>query len=190
MEIALSSLCGPDDVITPISLKDEEARVALGYRGAQNFEQGFFNHIPASALKQSIPADIWSGYYKFCFERNPWDKVVSWYYWEVKNGRPMSVDQFIQSGHFALVGGEGGFDLYTDSQQQLLVDQVYRYEEMQDALIDIAEKLSVPALPELPRAKSEFRDNKESYKAFFTGSQSRTVKRAFQREIEQFGYKY
>ena len=37
IEIALSKFCGPKDVITPISLEDEEIRKELGYRGPQNY---------------------------------------------------------------------------------------------------------------------------------------------------------
>ena len=36
LEMALSSICGPDDIITPITPVDEIARLKLG-RGAQNY---------------------------------------------------------------------------------------------------------------------------------------------------------
>ena len=36
-EVALSKICGPDDVITPITPIDEQQRIDLGYRHAQNF---------------------------------------------------------------------------------------------------------------------------------------------------------
>ncbi len=37
MEIALSILCGPEDIITPITPVDERERLRRGGRGAQNY---------------------------------------------------------------------------------------------------------------------------------------------------------
>ena len=71
IEIALSKFCGPDDIITPISPKDEEMRRKLGYLGPQNYllpissysvydaarwlikrkKKRFYNHIPAKERK-------------------------------------------------------------------------------------------------------------------------------------------
>jgi len=36
MEIALSGICGDQDVITPISEEDEKVRREMGFRGPQN----------------------------------------------------------------------------------------------------------------------------------------------------------
>ena len=38
VEIALSKVCGPDDIITEISPEDEELRQAAGGRPPQNFQ--------------------------------------------------------------------------------------------------------------------------------------------------------
>jgi hypothetical protein len=37
IEIALSSICGKDDIITPISKEDEKIRSKMGYIGPQNY---------------------------------------------------------------------------------------------------------------------------------------------------------
>jgi len=37
VELALSSACGPEDIVTPISLEDEHLRVRDGVIGARNF---------------------------------------------------------------------------------------------------------------------------------------------------------
>ena len=38
-------------------------------------------HIPPSALRGRVPAHIWNEYTKFVFVRNPWDWVVSQYFY-------------------------------------------------------------------------------------------------------------
>lgn len=55
IEIALSKICGEQDIITPVSPEDEKTRMALGYRGPQNYiingARLFYNHIPASDVR-------------------------------------------------------------------------------------------------------------------------------------------
>jgi hypothetical protein len=50
VEVALSKICGPDDIITPIMAIDERQRLDLGYRHAQNYgadETELANYIRA-----------------------------------------------------------------------------------------------------------------------------------------------
>jgi len=190
LEIALSAICGEQDIITPISPADEKTRVQRGYLGAQNHAQlQCFNHMSAQHVKALIGADVWDSYYKFCFERNPWDKVISWYYWEIKNGRPMSFEDFMASGHFAAVGRSGGHDLYTDKQGDILLDDVHLYENMPQAILNIQNKLGV-TLPVLPNAKGQFRDNKQPYSDFYSDGHKNMVAKAFAREIDKFDYRF
>ncbi len=71
-EVALAKVCGVDDVVTPIS-------PAVHGHHAQN-AGGYYNHMPAEQIRKSLGDDIWSNYFKFTIERNPWDKEVSWYW--------------------------------------------------------------------------------------------------------------
>ena len=65
IEVALSRFCGEDDVLTPISSADEKERLALGYRGPQNY------HIPYShyALRDWARVLIRRNRASFTFER-------------------------------------------------------------------------------------------------------------------------
>src|SRR5918997_5095351 len=103
IEIALSRLCGDRDIITPIG-QDERFRREFSHRGSQNFrvasperepndgrprkEVDYYNHIPAERVRVLIGTAIWDEYYKFCFERNPWDKAISLYFWLTRNRDP------------------------------------------------------------------------------------------------------
>ena len=93
IEISLSRFCGDDDIITPIDWEDEAIRKLLGkkpqnyldYDAQGNKYQKYFNHITAKKVKSLIEPSIWNGYYKFCFERNPFDRAISLYYFLGKN---------------------------------------------------------------------------------------------------------
>jgi len=190
IEIALSSICGDKDIISPISPIDEKARIDLGYRGAQNFKSTpYYNHVSARSVRDLLGVNIWNNYYKFCFERNPWDKVISWYYWEINNGNNMSFSDFISSYHFANVGGPGGYDLYTDEKGRIIINDVFLYEKMSQSLLFIENKLGV-SLPDLTKAKSNFRDNSQPYSEIYSAEQASIVGEAFSREICLFGYRF
>ena len=96
IELALSDLCGARDIITPLLPRDDEALRANG-RGAQNWRlhgwwqesrpflrRRFFKFtaqdygfvlIPAEEAKALLNDDkVWRNYFKFAFDRNPWDR--------------------------------------------------------------------------------------------------------------------
>lgn len=193
LEISLSGICGPRDVITPITPADELIRKEMGHRGPQNFRNdgfNYFNHMAAMDVRQALGKDVWNTYFKFCFERNPWDKVISWYYWEIGQGRQMTFDEFMRSGHFTLVGGPGGFDLYTDERQEIIVDRVYLYENLRESLSDLARRFNVEAIPRMPMAKSGYRKDRKPYSDAYSDFHRTLVQRAFQREIGLFNYRF
>jgi hypothetical protein len=188
IEIALSKICGDADIITPISPEDENTRIALGYRGPQNYiingTQLFYNHIPARHVRALVGSEVWDSYFKFCFERNPWDKVISWYFWEYQTEPRPSISEFIQSGHAGLVGG---FDLYTIN-GEIAVNRVCLYENMDREMVRIQNQLNLPDFPALPRAKSRFRSDKRHYRELLGAEDKIAIEKLFAREIDHFGF--
>lgn len=86
VEVALSKFCGPQDIIT-----ENVAGTEIDedhYRDyARNWE-GYFNHIKPARIRKKIGEDVWNSYFKFSIVRNPWDMVVSRYFWNKKNATP------------------------------------------------------------------------------------------------------
>lgn len=209
IEIALSRYLGPDDVITHISPEDEVLRAAPEYRGPQRFfvpwrsvslaewEQWlrtrqrpyFYNHMPARDIRARLPANIWNSYFKFCLERNPWDKVVSWYFWEHKSMPRPSLSEFIRAGRAAELATEGGGGLYTID-GQVAVDSIYRYEALEQAMADLAARVGLPEVPRLPRAKSRFRTDRRPFQELYDPEARELVAAAFAREIALLDYRF
>ncbi|MFT6050877.1 MAG: hypothetical protein ACI9B9_000516 [Halioglobus sp.] len=53
----------------------------VGFRGKHRPEDCcFWNHMPASVIKERLGDDIWYRYFKFCVVRNPFDKAISQFY--------------------------------------------------------------------------------------------------------------
>ena len=97
IEAYLSPFCGPDDVLTPVM------PVVEGHQ-PRNFGD-FYNHFSAWGIRRAIDAETWNSYFKFCVERNPWDKTVSDFC--MSNQRAAGQYQFadyFQRGRFAAAG--------------------------------------------------------------------------------------
>ena len=208
IEMALAGICGEEDIITPISNEDEKARLDLGYRGAQNYnvplryygfadwknrifkgkKKGFYNHMPAAEVKASIPDDIWNDYFKFCFERNPWDKTVSHYFHRNRSRDFNSIMDYLRHDEGDMIRG---FDMYSIC-GKLALDKVFAYEESETALEEISGILNLQEKLTLPeyRAKSEFRTDRRHYSEILTEEEASAISERYAREISLMGYKY
>ena len=208
IEIALSEYCGPRDIITPISLEDEKTRTVLGFRGPQNYiipfasysfsdmvyflirgkRRQYHNHIAARLVRRFIGEEIWQSYFKFCFERNPWDRAVSQYYWRRAEGAPHTFSEFIDSRNLKSLRKKG-FGLYA-MDGEVVVDRICLYENMSEELAYISERLQLPKKLALPRSKSSSRKDKEQYRDIFNRTDREKVADLFAEEIKLLGYEF
>ena len=208
VEIALSGFCGPEDVITPILPTDEAKRSEMGFRGPQNFDipftrysakdwaallvkgkrRRFYNHIPASRVRNYVDRTVWDSYFKFCFERNPWDRLVSMYYWRCKREPRPTIGEFLAS-ETALILKQNGHDVYTID-GQVAVDRICRFENLTEEMERIRNELGMPAQLAIPRTKSGFRKDKRSYRDILSEGERAQIADLFREEIDLLGYEY
>ena len=108
-EIALSKYASPKDTLTPITPEDEDTRRALGYAGPQNYlaspgllqklglmrpKKKFYNHMHASVIRRNLGHEVFESYLKLAVVRNPFDMVVSHYFWTHRNDPRLSDEHF------------------------------------------------------------------------------------------------
>lgn len=192
VEIALSKVCGPEDIITMISPEDEQLRAAAGGRGPQNFQapplpRRAFNHMSARLARDVVGTRVWRSYYKFAIERNPWDAVVSLYYWKYKDRETLpDFEQYV---------AEEWIEQLANNQRmyrirgRLAVDRVLRYENLADELGEVWEHLGLPGTPDLPHAKGQARPAGH-YRDLYTDASRERVRQVFAGVIETFGYEF
>jgi len=212
IEVALNGLCGPEDVCTPLgkrltgrsSREGEEGLAPRNFMGRfvphlrldapwavtkreiKDALRGrkFFNHMPAEYIRARVGKTVWDGYFKFCFERNPWDKTVSAYHWESarndlnedfetwleRRGAPSQVERYSVDGEIA-------------------VDFIGKFEELEADFHKALAQIGIAERPALGRAKTGYRQTR-SYREYYTERTREIVARTCAREIELFGYEF
>jgi len=208
IEVFLSKSCGPQDIVTPIAppIKGHQPRNYEGFinpvpeilerpgkifcavRHAIISREKFYNHMPARELRNRVARDVWNGYFKFCVERNPWDKVLSHYHMHAaREGGSLSLDEYLARGRFPI-----NYFRYTDSSgKKIIVDRIIRYENLLAELGEVFPQLNIPFDGTLGvAAKSEYRTNRRPYQQGFNDEQRKIVEEAFAKEIELHGYRF
>ncbi|MEQ8717539.1 MAG: sulfotransferase family 2 domain-containing protein [Acidimicrobiales bacterium] len=163
-------------------------------RGAGVFEpllrlrrrQRYWEHMSLGAALRHSPREVGS-YYRFCFERNPWDKVLSIWFWSGRQaGRQRTMDGFERWLDMPDTprGLRSDWHLYSLG-GKLAVDFVGRFEDLEQDLRVAMRPCGVDtSILEIPHHKKAPRspDVQISQRA------SRRIEEMFHREIEAFGY--
>jgi len=209
IELALSTLCGDDDIIPPLTEIDEAQR-ASG-RGAQNWRKhgwwgsarpffqrrffkftaedyGFYNHMPAEQARALLNDDgAWRSYFKFAFERNPWDRQVSFYHHRYRrDSAPPPFASFIKGDRRARINN---YEIYSID-GHVSVDFVGRFESLEDDLKHALRQVGLSFDQALPRAKTTFRKSSKPYRDYYDDDTRKIVGDWYTREIEFLDYAF
>lgn len=138
---------------------------------------GLKKHSPAGDIRKLIGAKKWSNFYKFSVVRNPYDRAVSIFNflrsWE---GCPSEIrqemlafssfEEFVISGRWNQIDGpdqifkpQAFWLTDPDDRDRIIVDDVYRLENLQEMLPDLGKKasldLSGKILPQLNESRKD-----------------------------------
>jgi Sulfotransferase family len=208
IEVFLSKLCGPKDIVTPIGppVEEHQPRNYEGFinpipeilerprklfsalRRSITSREKFYNHMPAVEIRNRVPANVWNNYFKFCVERNPWDKLLSHYHMHAaREAGSLTLDEYLARGRFPI-----NYFRYTDrSGTKIIVDRVLRYENLVAELGEVFSQLQIPFDGTLGiGAKSEYRKDRRPYQEVFNDERRKIVEKAFAKEIELHGYRF
>ncbi len=177
-------------------------------QGESNFDSVYFKHAYARDIKRMM-GDTYESYFKFSFVRNPWDWVVSNYAWnrglhrcyiigtpyEFDGRTPGRVPDWAKDMSFErwLPWWLEGFRpsqlaLLTDATGSLLVDEVYRFESIDQAVGSICRCLNVEFVP--LRVDTRGERTSADYRDYYTEETRRLVAEHFRTEIERFRYSF
>jgi len=175
IEKYLTNYLGPDDICTG-SEQDGTPRknttVTSGHKGYNFFRKKF--------------SSIVNDYFLFAVERNPWDKMVSHYYWAQKNGNWRTregFDNFI----FRHCDKYNDWDKYTNLDGSIIVDKLVKYENLHKEFL----ALPIPYNNELLHTfvKSDTSREKD-YTKMYNEETKNIVANTFRNVIEHFSYTF
>ena len=155
------------------------------------YSENFNLHSKALELKDELPEEIFSSYFKFGFVRNPWDWEVSLYTYmkKKKDHRQRDValgfkdfDEYIdwrvnEDLHFQK-------DFFYDKQGNKLVDYIGKFETIREDFGHICKKIGIEGI-ELPHTNQS---KKQSYLTYYSEKTLDIVYEALKPDIELFGY--
>lgn len=172
----------------------------------QMFDMGKLSHAPAIAYRETDRA-FFSSAFKFAVVRNPWDRMVSAFHflqsatpfdtdvkWRARHLTPnMTFEDFVLSlqrrgrrmrvlayPHFA-----PQWHFVADEKGNLLMDEVFRFERLNEELGRISEKLGRPY--EVVHKNSS---SHGLYQSYYDDITRRIVGSIYRRDIELFGYSF
>lgn len=152
-------------------------------------------HAKAQDVRKEIGEELYTGYYKFAFVRNPWDWHVSMFHF-LKHmmykpvARLNSFEEYLEwvvRSERPFPKGAAKFqkEILTDRQGLLIVDFVGRYENLANDFAQVCRQLNINA--DLPRLNSSPHGE---YRAYYTDRTRDMVADYFKPDIELFGYTF
>ena len=161
---------------------------ALAKYSDEELEKGKTKHTMLS----HIPDMLDKPYYKFCFFRNPWDRMVSFYHYHLRQGdqflsrdyKDVSFKEWLKKGKTA-----GTFEKQTSyimNKGRIVPDvAIYKFEEMQDSWKHICATLGVKGeLPHINKSKHKH------YSEYYDDETRHIVKILEYGAIRMLGYEF
>ena len=202
IERAIIPQLDPNDVWTPISIppvrgnkyysrwpvdgltaKVEWVRDLMG-RDSVLHRRFYFDHMPLDRIRRTLPEPQFSSYRKYAFDRNPWDFMVSLYFYARRKAPVAKWDfeRFLQD--YPVVQNRA---LYSEN-GKVIADRVFRFEELPGALAEISAETGI-TFEDLPADKSGYRGGKD-YRSQYTTAGRDLVARRFAETIAFLGYDF
>ena len=180
VEINLAANCGSWDIVTPITrfwAKQDETP----YEHCPRNRAGCYNHMPPALVQEHVGSTCWEDYFRFTIVRNPWDLIVSQFWWKQRG-----MGSFTK---FVTTRGAINRKYYFWPDGSDVVDYYMRYEQLEQDYQSICDRFGFPAV-ELPRTKSLVRQDTRHYSTYYDRWSRAHIARVFDVEIERFGYKF
>ena len=150
-------------------------------------------HLSLEQVRPYVGEQIFAGYFKFAFVRNPFDRFVSYCAFMTRDRdifqrapqavmhhflfvEPPEKHILFQPQHTVLTGEDGG----------LLADMVGRVEDMQASYDAICARIGIPSRP-LEQVNGSKRGD---YRQYYDESLKAGVAQRYARDLELFGYEF
>lgn len=211
VELLLSRICGPDDVITPLGFDPDpnvrekhQAKAPQNYYRPKPFKHwqmnelfwfvtkgrkpnlNYWEHLRADKIREYVGDEIWNSYLKISIVRNPWDHAVSMYEWMAKYGfgkvTKGDFKDFLLNRYMLM------WPFYT-SNDFYAIDNMLRFESLNEDIVGLSNFFPELKNYNLPITKNTVRQDK-NYRHYYTEDLVEIVRLKNLTIIEKFNYCY
>ncbi|WP_033315200.1 sulfotransferase family 2 domain-containing protein [Robiginitomaculum antarcticum] len=164
-----------------------------------------FRHVDASDLLVELGHEKFAQDFVFSFVRNPWDRVVSHYYWRIKTNQtglrdsPIAFSQWVEEAFHLRnpayydkpkmfrqqtewLDGNSGFAVHPD------IDFIGRFEFLVKDIERLSKRIKTPLKQTLPHLKRS--DRRRGYRYYYDDKTADLVAKAFAQDILVFNYTF
>ena len=197
IEYNLSKYLGNEDIITPTSeasylaqnffLETQISKFLKKFRlksFANYFRKKLKDHTHACELRKIIDQKIYDDYFKFCVEREPVDKCISYYFMR-KNSqnssykrKNMTWDEFVNNKRFPV---DANFYSYENN---LIVNKIIKYENLNKELTSLLSNLGINDFKLIKKVNNKYREKDP----FVTIEQKKIIYRQFEPSLKFVKY--
>lgn len=215
LEIALSKYCTREDVLAPLVDCDEKTRQEFSGLGAQNHQKPFRRanfservrmlasreavaeyreHLAAVDARALVGPEVWDSYFKFTVVRNPFDRMISRYFWSRSLGKPQrwNVENFNQYLRYFPEHINENWNIYTAA-DEIMVDAAVRYENLEDDLAEVSRRIGLPTNlyddMRAIKAKAGIRPERVDARELIGPEEEALISGLCAKEIEAFDYR-
>jgi hypothetical protein len=146
-------------------------------------------------VKRDLGDGIWESYHKISIVRNPWDKVVSLWKWQTKNGATnLPFKAFVMR-----MQRSDDWHIHTIDNHRACQTYI-RFEDLSGGLKRVMERIGVPkddqqrVLDVMPHYKdsggSKKKDDEHAYRLFYDEQSRAHVALVYKREVAHFRYEF
>ncbi|MDW7694421.1 sulfotransferase family 2 domain-containing protein [Flammeovirgaceae bacterium SG7u.111] len=154
-------------------------------------------HLNVTEIQKALGVNKFNEYFKFAFVRNPWDRVVSEFFW--RKSRPNRIQfntiyemlQFIENGNYEIDDLNRHlapqYEMICDSsQKKLLIDYVANFENFTKEIHVIFTKIGIETPNIIPQENKSIRST--DYNLYLKKQEKRLIEKIYEKDITLFDY--
>ena len=158
------------------------------------------DHTPSFEMQKLMGAREWEELYTFSFVRNPWDRYLSLYRFRLANNdlsESVSFETYVkcleapqyynrESPYINKPYHMSMADYLTDGQGNVIVDDIFKFEDRSRAIATINRKLDL----NIGQLHMEKTSTEATYRDAYTEEMKEIISRFYARDIALFGYHF
>lgn len=168
----------------------------VGARGPNAHKSKLKNHMSAMQIRDVVTPDVWASYFKFSIIRNPFDLIVSRYFF-VRNRIEQSPTMHMKKKDVVLDFRKFAFASKPSLYSQLSIDNclvtdyLIKYEELTKGIREVSQILDCDInLDLLPTFKSGFRDRRFTLQELYNSELISYVEAQHKQDLDVGDYKF